>query len=185
MLALYPGIDVAVVVLMNGLARDLRVSISQEIVAALDPGYADAREEARAAARTEAERVSTPPGVRGDRAHGFDPPSGLVGSWAGRLRTWQEDVPMEVAVDEDGDVHVDVDGQLAQLLNDVDFVDGRLQGRYAGRIPTPDVMRHPLHTVFLNLRLEGDRLYGQASAQTSADPTFFSLASFVELFRTR
>lgn len=183
MLALYPGIDVAVVVLLNGLARDLRVSISQEIVAALDEEYARARAEAREAAPGGA--APDPSGASADRAHGFEPPPELVGAWAGTLRTWQEELPMEVTVDEDGDVHVDVGGQLDMLLNDVDFVDGRLQGRHAGRIPTPDVMRHPLHTVFLDLRHDGDRLYGQASAQTSADPTFYSLASYVELERRR
>lgn len=185
MLALYPEIDVAVVVLLNDLARDLRVSISQEVVAALDEGYARARSEDRTAAPGDTAPESEASERAGDRAHGFDPPPGLVGTWTGTLRTWQDDLPMEVTIDSDGDVHVDVEGQLDMLLDDVDFVDGRLQGRHGGRIPTPDVMRHPLHTVFLDLRHEGDRLYGQASAQTTADPTFYSLASFVELERRR
>jgi hypothetical protein len=46
-------------------------------------------------------------------------------------------------------------------------------------------MRWPLHSVALDLKLEGDRLYGQASAQTEADPTYYSLASFVDLRRER
>lgn len=191
MLALYPELDIAVVVLLNDLARDLRVSISQEIVAALDEGYARARDEARRAAAQQAAAPEEGPGearpedADGDRAHGFDPPPELVGRWSGTLVTWEDDLPMELVVDADGDVHVDVAGQLTTILSDVDFVDGRLQGRHAGRIPTSDVMRHPLHTVFLNLRLEGERLYGQASAQTEAAPTFFSLASYVELRRSR
>lgn len=187
MLALYPELGVVVVVLMNDLARDLRVTISQEIVAALDEEYARARLEAQSAT-VEPSSGPTPdsPGVEGvsgsgDRAHGFDPPERLVGRWSGTLRTWREDLPMEIVVDADGDVHVDVSGQLTALANDVDFADGRLQGRYAGRIPTPDVLRHPLHSVYLDLRLEGDRLYGQASAQTDANPTYYSLASYVEL----
>lgn len=195
MLALYPELDVAVVVLLNDLARDLRVSVSQEIVAVLDEGYARARDEARAAAARqaaareeeagEARQGDAPDDPADDRAHGFDPPPELVGRWSGMLTTWDDDLPMELVVDEDGDVHVDVAGQLDTLLDDVDFVDGRLQGRHLGRIPTADVMRHPMHSVFLNLRLEGDRLYGQASAQTMADPTFYSLASYVELRRSR
>lgn len=195
MLALYPELDVAVVVLLNDLARDLRVSVSQEIVAVLDEGYARARDEARAAAARqaaareeeagEARQGDAPDDPADDRAHGFDPPPELVGRWSGMLTTWDDDLPMELVVDEDGDVHVDVAGQLDTLLDDVDFVDGRLQGRHLGRIPTADVMRHPMHSVFLNLRLEGDRLYGQATAQTMADPTFYSLASYVELRRSR
>lgn len=183
MLALYPDLDIVVVVLLNDLARDLRVTISQEIVAALDEGYARARIEARRSAESRQEETTDAPA--GDRAHGFDPPPELVGRWSGTLTTWEDDLPMELVVDADGDVHVDVAGQLTTLLNDADFVDGRLQGRHAGRIPTSDVMRHPLHTVVLDLRLEADRLYGQASAQTEAEPTFYSLASYVELRRSR
>ena len=185
MLALYPDLDIVVVVLMNDLARDLRVSISQEIAAALDEGYAAARREARAAAATVPPSAARGNASKEDRSHGFRPPADLVGTWTGHLRTWREDLPMDLTVDLDGDVHVDVDGQLTAFLDDADFVGGRLQGRYSGRIPTPDVMRHPLHSVFLNLRLEGDRLYGQASAQTEVDPTFYSLASFVDLARSR
>jgi CubicO group peptidase (beta-lactamase class C family) len=180
MLALYPELDIAVVVLLNNLARDLRVSLSQEIVAAVDDGYARALEAERSSAAGA--------GGGGDGGGGsgaFRPPSGLVGAWAGTLRTWQEEVPMRITVGPDGDVHVSVEGQLETALNGAGFANGRLQGRYAGRIPTPDVMRWPLHTVALDLRLESDRLYGQASAQTEADPTYYSLASFVDLRRER
>jgi hypothetical protein len=92
---------------------------------------------------------------------------------------------MGITVSADGDVHVSVEGQLETVLNGPGFANGRLQGRFAGRIPTPDVMRWPLHSVALDLKLEGDRLYGQASAQTEADPTYYSLASFVDLRRER
>jgi CubicO group peptidase (beta-lactamase class C family) len=179
MLALYPELDITVVVLLNNLARDLRVSISQEIVAALDQGYARALEAERSSGAGEAV------GSGAGGAAGFEPPSGLVGEWAGTVRTWEREIPMGITVSADGDVHVSVEGQLETVLNGPGFVNGRLQGRYAGRIPTPDVMRWPLHSVALDLKLEGDRLYGQASAQTEADPTYYSLASFVDLRRER
>lgn len=189
MLALYPDLDIVVVVLMNSLARDLRVSLGQDIVAALDDGYARALAQARApSARQGAGQPRGPIDVEtgaSDRTHGFEPPARLAGRWHGVLRTWQAELPMALTVDADGDVHVEVEGQLDTLLNGTDFVGGRLQGRYAGRIPTPDVMRHPLHSVFLDLKLEGDRLYGQASAQTEAEPTSYSLASYAELTRER
>ena len=178
MLALYPELDVAVVVLMANLARDLRISISQEIVAALDDRYADAL----AAARSDEYAAEETTG--GDASARFSPPDGLVGTWRGMLRTWQGELGMVVEVGADGDVHVAIDGQLPAVLDGAAFTGERLQGRYIGRIPTADVMRHPMHTVFLDLRLEGDRLYGQASAQTDADPTFYSLASYVDLIRT-
>jgi CubicO group peptidase (beta-lactamase class C family) len=177
MLALYPELDIAVVVLLNNLARDLRVSISQDIVAALDESYAQALAAARA------EDGGGGGGSGGGGGGGFRPPSSLVGEWAGTLRTWEREIPMRVTVAADGDVHVAVEGQLEAVLNGAGFSGGRLQGRYAGRIPTPDVMRWPLHSVALDLKLEGDRLWGQASAQTEADPTYYSLASFVDLRR--
>lgn len=179
MLALYPELDVAVVVLLNGLARDLRVSLGQEIVAALDESYGRVRRAARERAGQRTERADD----EESEGEGFSPLRALVGHWAGVLRTWEEEIPMEVTVAADGDVHVLVGDQLPAVLAGARFVSRRLQGRYAGRIPTADVMRHPLHSVFLDLRLDGDRLHGQASARTEAAPTFFSLASYVELTR--
>ena len=183
MLALYPELDIAVVVLLNNLARDLRVSISQDIVAALDEGYARALEAERSSGAGEGSGGAGAGVANGPV--GFEPPNGLVGEWAGTLRTWEREIPMAIVVSADGDVHVSVEGQLETVLNGPGFANGRLQGRYAGRIPTPDVMRWPLHSVALDLKLEGDRLYGQASAQTEADPTYYSLASFVDLRRER
>ncbi|MDX1648017.1 MAG: hypothetical protein R3304_12795, partial [Longimicrobiales bacterium] len=181
----HPYLDMGGVVLMTDRGGYLCVPIRQLRAAALSVVSPAARREARAAAATVPPSAARGNASKEDRSHGFRPPADLVGTWTGHLRTWREDLPMDLTVDLDGDVHVDVDGQLTAFLDDADFVGGRLQGRYSGRIPTPDVMRHPLHSVFLNLRLEGDRLYGQASAQTEVDPTFYSLASFVDLARSR
>lgn len=180
MLALYPELDLAVVVLMNNLARDLRVPLTQEIAAAASPEFARAR--ARARERAAARSAQEGHGAEGETAAPALP-DGLQGRWSGLLRTWQEDLPMTLTVEADGDVHVRVDDQLPAVLEGARFRDGRLQGRYGGTIPTEDALRRPLHTVFLDLRLDGKRLLGEASAQTRGDPTHYSLASFVELVR--
>lgn len=172
MLALYPDDDVAVVVLMNNLARDLRYSINQEIAASVIPGYAEARA---------AQSGGSDSGERAEERL----PDYLVGRWEGTLRTWESEHPLTLEVQGDGDVHVRIDQQLTVLLNDATIVDGRLTGTFAGQIPTKDAMREPRHHVVLNLRLEGGRLYGQASAQTYSSRNYYALTSYAELTRGR
>ena len=79
---------------------------------------------------------------------------------------------------EAGDVRLD--RQLVALLNQVSFGGGELNGRFAGRIPTPDAARHP-HDIRLQLRLRDGKLRGQATAQSTDDPGYFGLSSYVEL----
>ncbi len=174
MLALYPDHDVVVVVLINALARDLRVTINQEIAAAVIPGYAEAR--SRAAAL----------GGSGDEppAGGGLPPS-LTGRWVGTLRTWSGEQAMALEVHPDSDVHVELEGQLAALLNGPAFSGGRLTGRFAGQITTSDALRVPRHYVSLNLRLEGDVLAGQATALPYTALSHYALTSYVRLQRER
>lgn len=172
-LALYPDEDVAVVVLMNALATDLRYTISREIAAAVIPGYSKDRASATDGSSAPAET---------DDGGTLRP---LAGRWEGVLKTWVGDHTFALTVQEGGDVHVELQGQLAALLNDASFSAGQLTGQFAGDVRTPDAMRGPPHYVFLNLRLEGDRLYGQASARTYTGLTHYNLTSFVDLARIR
>jgi CubicO group peptidase (beta-lactamase class C family) len=167
MLALYPDQDVAIVVLMNNLERDLRYEIERRIADVVIDGHAAAR----ATAGPEAAPGPIPP---------FSPGPALLGTWRGAVHTWSGDLPLELIVQEDGDVHVTLGDQLATLLNEARIQDGYLIGRFGGAIPTEDAGRHP-HTVQLNLRLDGNRLAGEATAQTGL--TYFSLTSWAELER--
>lgn len=192
MLNLYPSERLAVVVLINALDREARVRIAQELAAAVLPRYAErlrerlAREEAarrdrlarQEAARSEARRTGE--GEAGRPS--LTPPPQLLGEWTGTLRTYEGEVPFSLVFQLDGDVHVRLGGQLETLLNQVSYRDGNLVGRFAGTIPTEDTRRHP-HSVLLNLRLRDGTLRGQATAQTTAEPTHFALTSYVELIR--
>ncbi len=179
MLALFPEEDAAVVVLMNTLARDLRVEIQRRIAAALIPGYEEAwRREAR---RDSAEAEGGDEG--GGGAGRFDPPPELVGTWTGALRTWDGDRSVRLEVRDDGDVHARVGDQLETVLNDPELEDGAFTGRMWGRLPTPDAARRPRHRLAMELLVAGDTLRGQLTAVTVTDPTGFALSSYLELTR--
>jgi CubicO group peptidase (beta-lactamase class C family) len=170
-LNLYPTERLAVVVLANRNNTPVQ-RVSQEIVAALVPRYAQAMRERQAAV----------PGPQ--EPSPFVPGPELLGEWTGRLQTWSDSVTMRLVVQPDGDVHVRLGDQLTALLNGATWRDGNLVGRFAGAVPTPDVARHP-HNILVNLWLDGERLYGQASAQSTTDPIHYALTSWVELRRTR
>ena len=166
-LVLYPAEDVAVVVLMNFVGDVGRVS--HEIERVTLPKYADARR------RTEERRRAATA-----RAGAFTPPPQLVGEWSGTIRTWERSVPFALVVQNDGDVHAKIEGQLESLLNDVEWGENTLIGTFRGSIPTPDASRWP-HNVTVSLHLRGSTLNGMASAVTTTDPVYFALSSYASL----
>lgn len=168
-LALYPAEDVAVVVLMN-LVGDVGRPFRQ-IERVILPKYAEARRRAEQLQPTS----STAPKP-------FVPPSELLGEWSGTVRTWERTIPMTLAVQPDGDVHVRIEGELESLLNNVRWQDNTLVGRFAGSIPTSDASRWP-HDVLVSLRLRNGSLSGMASALQIAEPVHFALTSYVTLTR--
>jgi CubicO group peptidase (beta-lactamase class C family) len=166
-LALYPGERVAVVVLANKGAAPVG-QIAQEILAITFPkAYADSLR-----ARRARPRPPEPPK--------FTPPAELAGEWKGTVRTWDATLPFTLSIKLDGDVHVKLGDQLPALVNETGWTDGLFTGRFAGTIPTPDARMHP-HSIVLQLRLFGGKLKGQASAQTTEEPVYFALTSYVEL----
>jgi len=108
------------------------------------------------------------------------PPAELAGAWTGTLRTYEGSVPIALLFQADGDVHVTLGNQLKSLLINASYNNATLTGRFAGTIPTDEQRRHP-HSVLLNLRLRDGALRGQASAQTTEEPVYYALTSYVEL----
>lgn len=172
-LAMYPQEDVAIVVLCNMDANIGRVY--REVERAVLPRYAESRRRAQVAADSVVALQSrTKPSV----------PAELLGAWKGTLRTWDKVVPITLTVQPDGDMQVKVENGLTNLLNNVQWRDSMLVGRYSGTIPTSDAKRWA-HDVILSLRLQsGGALNGMAAAITTTDPVYFALTSYVSLTRT-
>ncbi|HXV86043.1 MAG TPA: serine hydrolase domain-containing protein [Gemmatimonadales bacterium] len=169
-LAIYPEERTAVTVLTNKAATPYE-RVLQDILSVVFPSrYADSLRARRAQPRRTPQR---PP---------FRAPPELAGLWSGTVRTWQGSVPFSLEFQPDGDIRVTLGGQLPALLSSPSWSDGVLTGRFAGSMPTPDAAVHP-HSVLLQLRLLDGKLKGQASAQTTQEPVYFALSSYVELTR--
>ena len=179
-LNLYPQDDVVITVLTNG-SRGWG-DVPDQAASVVLPGYADSLK----AEKTRAAKPPTPVT--------FVAPPELVGTWTGTIRTWAKTLPFELEVTPGGEVQVQLgealkadrsnrdDAELRALVNEVSWEKGVLSGRFAGKIPTPDVSWVP-HTIAFDLRLVNGVLRGQASAQTSDTPVYFSVASYIELKR--
>ena len=166
-LSLYPDENVVSVMLLNTSNARGRARIAQVVTATVLPKLSAAP---AAAPPPAAEPV-------------FTPAPEHVGDWTGTLKTWEGELPLILRVEKDGDVKVRIARQLWSLLNQVSWKDGRLFGRVAARIPTADAGRHP-HTIALELRLRDGKLSGQATAQTTDQPVYYALSSYVELRKT-
>ncbi len=169
-LAIYPSERTAVVVLTNKATTPYERILQEILSVTFPPRYADSLRARRARAR---------PAPEPSR---FTPPAELGGEWAGTLRTWERTLPFKLTVQPDGDVQAQIGDNAPALVNGARWAVGVLTGRFAGTIPTPDARRHP-HSVLLQLRLIDGKLKGQASAQTTDEPVYFALTSYVELGR--
>ena len=167
-LAIYPAQRTAVVVLTNKAGTPYERILQEILSVAFPPRYADSLRARRAQGRR------PPDGVR------FSPPAELVGEWTGTLRTWQQTVPFKLAVQQDGGALVTLGDRVPALLAGARWADGVLTGRFAGSVPTPDAGRYP-HSVWVQLRLIDGKLKGQASAQTTDEPVYFALTSYLEM----
>lgn len=165
-LNLYPSENVAVVVLSNK-SSPAPFRIAEEVAAAVLPRYEATRRERR----------GRPPEAGTTTSF---PPAELVGAWAGTLRTYDSTVTMALLFQPDGDVHVTLGNQLRTLLTGVSYRAGNLVGRFAGTIPSDEQRRHP-HSVLLDVWLRDSTLRGQATAQTTVEPVYYALTSYVEL----
>jgi CubicO group peptidase (beta-lactamase class C family) len=172
-LELIPSERMAVVALANG-NTDLPWVAAEEIWSTLLPEYARKRAEQQAKEAEEKEKTPEPKAA-------FAPPSELVGTWSGTLRTYEQDVPLTLEFRESGDVHAKLGEQLKTLLNDVELKDGRLTGKLFGDMGTSDTERLP-HHLHASLRLRGDALNGALIAISQPRPrSGFALSHWVEL----
>jgi CubicO group peptidase (beta-lactamase class C family) len=161
-LKLVPAEDIAVCVLANGRAAGV-YTLDDDILAAVLPRYA---------AAMKARPKTAPPAPSK-----FTAPKVLLGTWEGRIRTYEGEMPLELVFEPDGDVRVRVRDALETLLNNARLERGVLGGVCYGSIKTGDAARAP-HVLQFRLKIEGDRMVGFVSAQAER---WFALSSAVEL----
>src|SRR5207253_2836587 len=137
-------------------------TIAQQAVAALVPESSDRLGPAPQTART------------------FQVTPELRGEWAGTLRTYQNTVPMRLLINPDGSIKASIGNQADTAVTDASFAEGRLSGTFAATIPTDDARRWP-HNVSFGLLLDGGKLAGEVTANSTADRVYFSLSSYAEL----
>jgi len=164
-LKLLPTEDIAVSVLANG--RHAAVyGIDDEVLAAVLPRYAEALKARR---KPQPQPPAAPPK--------FTPPPALLGTWEGRITTYEGDMPLELVFEPDGDVRVRIKDDLETLLNRASLSYGVLTGVCHGTIRTADARRAP-HVLQFKLKLRGDRMGGFVSAVSDR---WFALSSRIEL----
>jgi hypothetical protein len=168
MLKFVPSEDIAVVVLVNA-GSELRQEIPRDIIGILLPDYGEKWAEAK-------DRPSP------DREP-FEATPELIGTWEGKITTYDETVDVALTIQADGDVHVDIEGQLKTLLDRVRFSDGYLTGTSYGTIPSGDASLHP-HNISYKLLLDGDRLSGHVSTGFTTGRSYGNFSSYIGLERT-
>lgn len=155
MLKLLPSEDIAVSVLMNVYDREFVNLVTDETIRALLPAYGNQEGQA-----TDHVTVSSPPQ--------FDLP---VGTYSGEIRTLNGAIPLTLHKEESGELYaylVDTESEPRRVRSAPEVVP-RLPGQFLATFPGPigdqDAARHD-HSVWLDLRLADDELYGTASAMT-------------------
>jgi hypothetical protein len=168
MLKFVPDEDIAVVVLVNT-ASQLRQRIPNDIIGTLLPDFGEGWREAR------------------DREGGgprepFEPGPDLVGVWSGHIVTYDNTVGVTLTIQDDGDVHVDIDGQLGTVMDRVRFADGFLSGTSYGTIPSSDAVAHP-HNISYRMLLDGDVLSGYVSTGFTTERSYGNWSSYIRVER--
>ncbi|MGE0606759.1 MAG: serine hydrolase domain-containing protein [Pirellulales bacterium] len=167
-LVLLPSLRAAVVVLSNS-SNELVTRLAKEIAGLLP----------RSAAKEPA--TEAPVDIQADKPPLAQPEVSFRGRWEGQVRTDGRLLPISLEFQDDGDIHVRLNGQLKTLVNEARQENGYLLGVFAGDIGTVDANRRPYH-LHLNVKLRGDILGGSLTAISLPAPKFGNaLSHWVEL----
>jgi len=161
-LLLLPSENIVVTVLSNGVYINLS-KIYDKILATIIPGYKKKRRETS----------STKP----------LPFSELEGEWIGEITTYNETIPIKMAIENKRSVRLIVnkttnEEQICESINAIDFNNGFLTGRFNLELLFEDAAR-ARHSVFLKIKYQTNRLSGFAAALSFRE--FFCLPSYIEL----
>lgn len=154
-LTLIPEEDICVAVLINGGNPASVAAITDQILAAQLPKYA---ERMKQQASSSNEDRST--------AQSYKPTEQLLGHWTGSVQTYAGTTPVDMWFKESGDIHVQMKGQLKTLLSGSRIENGYLRGSFSGDIGTGDANRRRPYNLHVKLRQRNDTLSGSITAVT-------------------
>jgi CubicO group peptidase (beta-lactamase class C family) len=181
-LKLVPSEDIAVVALLNGWNDPLPGRLAKEMLAVLLPDYLENLEKEKS--------VQSPPFDRYFAAPEF------TGTWRGRIKTPEGDVPVYIVFQEDGDIHflkqLDINrrwvlqsqGLYDRVLNNVGIKENRIYGWVDALLPTADAQRLP-HILVVDIVRDGRKLDGSISAVSAAERMYFGLSYYISLEKTQ
>jgi CubicO group peptidase (beta-lactamase class C family) len=111
----------------------------------------------------------------------FVPTSRWLGKWVGTVALPEGRVPLRLEVRSDSTFAQFGDNAVAPLRSP-ELSGGLLQGTFDGKLTTAAVGNAP-HRIGVTLELDGDRLIGHITAQSTGSRTRFMLPYFAELAR--
>ena len=180
-LLLIPELDIALVLLCNARFGGLR-PIGQAVLEELIPNLAQDMAAARQAGAKPGPKAK--PGAKEEP----ETPEALLGLWEGEIFTHEGKVPVQLLIEKEGGIGfrlIGADpGAEAKLLKpggQAALREDSVQATFFVKLPMEDVSRIG-HRTNLDLRLEGDRLWGAASAY--AVNSRFGLPSYISLRRS-
>ena len=179
MLKLVPSEDIAAAVLVNSYDRqdswEVQKMLADEIIGLLLPDFAK-----NARTQPSSDSVQVVPGPK------------YYGMWTGEIKTYEDDLPITLEFQRDGDVHVSLAAQFDctwgflghpthhMLLNDVRIERNRFMGWADFTLPSADAKRYP-HNTFFELVREGNTLRGCATVYARTPRMYWGLSSYAKL----
>jgi hypothetical protein len=169
-----PSEGLAAAVLINGETQP-SIQVCDWIFAALLPEYAKAW---KAAPQSPA-GSSAPPAD-------FKPPAGLMGTWAGTIKTHEGDIPVNLVVEKNGTIElfrldpVGASGNALSPLKQPTLNQGIFVVHFPQIFSLSDALS-PSHRTVLGMRIRENRLSGAAS--TIASDMSYSLPSYINMKR--
>ena len=159
-LILVPSVNMAIAVLSNGTYIDL-YKIGSRIMRQILPGK-------------KPEDMSVNQNENQSDTYDQFPSEKFTGSWHGYIRAGDDSIPINLYIDDSGDVKLDLveEGRECIPVEPFQYKYGRLNGSFDFNIPTIDasVARHK---VYMSLNLNNNRLSGYVAAISYRVEVFF------------
>jgi CubicO group peptidase (beta-lactamase class C family) len=167
LLTLIPSENIAVAVVFNGGKKMNSSVITNSILSAMLPVWADRV------------KMEVPPGTI-DLAN-LPLPKSVLGEWNGEISSYEGKIPVKMVFQDDGDIHVKLADQMETLLNNQKFRKGDiLKGDFWGQINTSDTKQVPHYDIRVEMILRGNVLSGYAKSTNSIN---YGLASYIRLVK--